>query len=791
MAHIALPAELRSLCRRLASSKPEALLGVLPALLEDVLRCEVPLSKPQEAKGLDSTPEASALVHKLKTQITTLLQGRSAAGRFLGVALAKAAVEAGGWECLRSSEPWVRALLSILQKKDPAVTKEAALVTLVKIYTLLHEFPTLIREIVTPTLPTLATSCLQILKPPPSTKAQAAPFGLTETIFETFSTLVPLYPTTLRQFAAKLRQDARAFVAPTCSDEAFVPRSLVTASRRLTVRLHMTAAKGGDAAEWNKQVSQLVRDAHSTADQVFRAIVETWESSSGYVPQRPDFEQEPSGGSDKPDDLPTWSGIQAGSERLVGLLGYLAEVLRSHTKSAVTIPISSIMDITTRISSIVPPSANKERFESAQMNAAVGREERDELWSALPGIQIAVMTLLSTLINRLGRSFVPLAQESLEQTLRMLGSFYRIPEVRHATYILARKLLGLCGPTMAKISVDGLDLVIKCCCRDLHGASGHLRRTQQHTTTLQNGNKTKSAHQNADAFLSPAGKAAESTVSVSLSTAHIRAAEALLATLHSSVPQQHVQSAARGRMLQAAILARSKEAQVASVLHPLRDSSGRSQVILPYLMRQFPHDAGVELLRFNFRPMATGRPGGEFGDFGDANDDDADVDMTGDESGKPATAFGHSRPQSTYMPSSNPEAVDEQPMFGVGLSDPSRSAAAATAAALATTESPFLAQTAATTTTTTSTAVSESSTTTSALKRKNDADETSPPKRVEVETTVIASSVVEAVPQRPASRARVEAPAPAEGDDDDDSDDESVHLNMELDSEGSDDDGEE
>lgn len=115
MALVALPAELRSLCRRLASSKPDALLGVLPSLLDDVLRCEVPLSRPHESKGADLTAEASALVHKLKTQVTTLLQGRSAAGRFAGVALAKAVVEAGGWECLQTSEPWVRGLLSILQ----------------------------------------------------------------------------------------------------------------------------------------------------------------------------------------------------------------------------------------------------------------------------------------------------------------------------------------------------------------------------------------------------------------------------------------------------------------------------------------------------------------------------------------------------------------------------------------------------------------------------------------------------------------------------------------------------
>jgi hypothetical protein len=55
------------------------------------------------------------LVHKLKTSITTLLNGRSREGRFAAIGLVKAAVDVGGWETLRDSEAWVRGLLSIVQ----------------------------------------------------------------------------------------------------------------------------------------------------------------------------------------------------------------------------------------------------------------------------------------------------------------------------------------------------------------------------------------------------------------------------------------------------------------------------------------------------------------------------------------------------------------------------------------------------------------------------------------------------------------------------------------------------
>jgi pre-rRNA-processing protein RIX1 len=115
MAFTTLPPELRSLCRRLTSTEPDHLPPLLPILLKDTLRCQELLSAPQDAKGGQSASEIAVLVHKLKTQVLALLNGRSAQGRFAGAALAKAIIEVGGWECLRSSEPWVRAMLSIIQ----------------------------------------------------------------------------------------------------------------------------------------------------------------------------------------------------------------------------------------------------------------------------------------------------------------------------------------------------------------------------------------------------------------------------------------------------------------------------------------------------------------------------------------------------------------------------------------------------------------------------------------------------------------------------------------------------
>ncbi|KAI1317720.1 rRNA processing/ribosome biogenesis-domain-containing protein [Xylariaceae sp. FL0255] len=604
MALIDLPPELRTICRRLTSAKVEHLPALLPILLKDISRCQEPLSQPAEPKA---STESVVLVHKLKTQITSLLKGRVSQGHFVAAFLVKAVVEAGGWECLRTSESWVKDLISVLQKKGPPATKEICIVTLTKIYTLMHQHPTLVREIVTPTLPAFTTACLQILKPPATSKAGKPTASLTETIFEALSTLIPNHPTTLRQSAGKIRAETRVYLAPTISDDdALVPSSLQKSSRRLSIRLHMTAAKGGDSTEWTKHVEELINTFHVTADQALRAVQETWESSSGYRQQQVNFETEPHGGSEDLEKLPPWSGIPAGSERMIGLLDFIREFLNCRTRVPVTIPVEAIYDITSRISSIQPPSSKKGKVESVQMNPAAGREERDELWAAFPEIQVAVLRLHITMLQRLERNFLPLAQQTLDQVVRVFESNYRLPQIREMAFVLMKELLLLCGPTLPRNSVDNLMLIIRCCCRDLLGAAGFVKKSKpQGTTTSQNGTKPKTLSQNADAFLP--GKAQDDMVSVSLSTEHLTAAESLLTVLFSHLPQQHISSSLRSQMLRTAILSRNRDAQVASVLHPARDKSGRTpQVILPYLMQQFPRDESVEILRFNFRPVATG-----------------------------------------------------------------------------------------------------------------------------------------------------------------------------------------
>jgi len=58
--------------------------------------------------------EGSALLHRFKTRVSSLLQSKSSAEKWIGLALAKAAMESS-FECLVSNgEVWVRLMVPIL-----------------------------------------------------------------------------------------------------------------------------------------------------------------------------------------------------------------------------------------------------------------------------------------------------------------------------------------------------------------------------------------------------------------------------------------------------------------------------------------------------------------------------------------------------------------------------------------------------------------------------------------------------------------------------------------------------
>ncbi|KAK3943022.1 rRNA processing/ribosome biogenesis-domain-containing protein [Diplogelasinospora grovesii] len=600
------PPDLRVLCRRLASTPGEDLPRLCPALVNHVLRCAGPLSAAQD-KSRDKSPETSMLVHKLKTHINTLLHGRSPAGRFAAICLVKAVIDVGGWECLRGADAWIQGLISVLQKPDPLASKELAIVALTRIYTLLHGYQTLVREIATPRLPSFVNACLQLIKAPESGKAPRVPASVIETITGALSKLVPLYPTTMRPLAAQIRTAFRAYIAPTSSDPILtVPQSLRESSRSLLILLHYTAPKNGNSEEWQKAIATSIKESHETADQVFRAVNEAWDSSSTALRNQNarKADGEPNGGGSEPEVLPSWTGLQAGAERLGGLLEFLASYFKTPTKAPVTIPLGEIMALTSRITLVTPPMAPGFE-ESVETNPAISRDEKAELWTALPDIHEKVMRLHMAMLQRLHKNALPLIPDILDQMVRVFRSSRDVVSVRETTYSLAKEVLLISGPTLVKITVESMAPMVHSCCGDLLRAAGHLEEkdpAEQKPITTNNGKQNNmNVTGDADAFLTqPQGKT---------TTALVRAAptaQDLLPLLLSHIPQKHLSPETRGIIDRTAILTNNKTAMLASCLHPYKDSRGRFYPsILPFLVRQFPQDQDVEVLRTNLRAGAS------------------------------------------------------------------------------------------------------------------------------------------------------------------------------------------
>lgn len=106
--------ELRVLCHQLSSNEPSQLLQNLENLQRKILSSGNVLSFQGGATAKAENSESAVLVHRLKTQVTTLLNGRTSEGRLVAIVLIKAIVDVGGWEVLKGVEPWVRGLLAVL-----------------------------------------------------------------------------------------------------------------------------------------------------------------------------------------------------------------------------------------------------------------------------------------------------------------------------------------------------------------------------------------------------------------------------------------------------------------------------------------------------------------------------------------------------------------------------------------------------------------------------------------------------------------------------------------------------
>ena len=457
-----------------------------------------------------------------------------------------------------------------------------------------YQYQSLVRELTTPTLSNFVSSCLSLISPKSSAKALDVPYSLVGTIFESFCVLIPHHPTIFRPYGNQIKVVIRPYLAPTLCDRHFVPLSLSQSARRVAVLLYQTAAKNTSGEEWGKGIRTLVRDIHGTVDRVYRVVIEDWESTAGYVSQPVDINQEVHGGAKSEEDLPAWNGIDAGIQRLEGMLRLLREHFMHHTATAVNIPLDLVVDLLTRLMSVVSPTNAKggSDYNGVRLHPAIERNERDGLWAGLGNVHMVSIEVYLVLVERLQHNFTSLAQRCLSQVAWIFSSHHHDEAFRCVVYQLMANVLPLCGSSLDKSTVALLTPAIRACCKEFPVPDdGYRSRAQEDGGKLP----INRSSANVDTFLN--NKTASETVAVNNGSEVVNAARELLPLFLSHLPQQHLQGYLRAKIDQTAILTRNKEAMLASVLNPYLGKNGKPlPSILPHLCREFPIEPAVEAL---------------------------------------------------------------------------------------------------------------------------------------------------------------------------------------------------
>jgi pre-rRNA-processing protein RIX1 len=434
------------------------------------------------------------------------------------------------------------------------------------------------------------------------------------TVLQMFQLLIPNHPTIFRPFASQIHGLLLPLIAPTTS-ESFVLVSNNTAAlaRQLFISLHNCAPKNTSAEEWASALRATISWIHHTADQIFRSVIEEWESSDLATRQQAlkpqDFSQVVSDAGSDPLGLPPWTGIHEGIQRLTGALQLLATFVAEPTNSTVSVPMGSIIDVTNRMISVTVPNGQN----GLKMNPEITREEREALFASLPSIHVTTLGILLMVLERLEHGALSITYTVLEQVLWIFETESWNKDIRIATYTILNTLLPLLGPSLTQKSVISLNPIIKASCTDVMTLRGApIDSSSPESTKTDSKNQLPSTSTNADAFLatSTARKNSSSSTPKISYPSLLHSASTLLPSLLTHLPTEHISPPIRTEIDRSAILLSHKQAMLASVLNPPIATAGAKTThpsILPFLARAFPSDPEVEaLLRPRMPVLFTG-----------------------------------------------------------------------------------------------------------------------------------------------------------------------------------------
>ncbi|KAF2218771.1 rRNA processing/ribosome biogenesis-domain-containing protein, partial [Elsinoe ampelina] len=565
-------ANLRFISFRLSSTKAVHLPHVVASQIQTIRDCGELLSIPRA--NSQSAGEAGLVVHRFYTQIAALNQGRTVEERWSAAVLIKATVEAGGYESLSKSKHWVSGLLSNLRKPDPPSTRALYITTLTRIFVLTWPYPSLVREITTPSLSPFIKTCLGNITAPTRDESEL------RIVLESLICLVSHHHTTFRTHVRDIGNVLRNETGST-DVQASIPGKVLHPSTRdtaarLSAALHQCEPKQGYATSWENEISSLVEDSHRFLNAVLSGVEEDLDSalSAAKAEVVKYFHTQP---SDR-----RVAAIQTNAQTVV----YTLEKVLHHILSDSTGPITFKMHLVNSVIQRICTMVNSVPADGPAVRFAVDvtRDERDACVAVLPELHTAALQLLQGILARFPNSNAYLAQSWIPLLRWVFQAEHPQLDVRLACYRTAQKILIAAGSTLSREVTEQLYPIIKAACADLVGSVDSAIRISHAGTNAS-----------ADGLLKQASKSDQRRV---LLPAGLRVASSeLLLAAQTHLSADNISADVRTEMDRTAILIQQKDAILASVLNPrVKQDGSRESSLLPFLAHAAKSDASLKAI---------------------------------------------------------------------------------------------------------------------------------------------------------------------------------------------------
>ncbi|KAK5077118.1 hypothetical protein LTR64_005402 [Lithohypha guttulata] len=575
---------LRAVANRLISTSGDQLPRQVGYLASTIANCSDAL------QVSSSSSDQSIIIHKLKTKTSALLQDRTPEGRFCGIVIARALIEAGGATFLSECGSWVRNLISCLNKPDPPEIKLICVSVITRVYLLTVRHQALVRDVTTPTLPAYITASISATKPSTSSsdgKIVKSLSSVLVAVLKSWQALIKHFASTIRPNIASIKLICLSLL----SDES-AGQEVQIAARDVLASLHFCAPKNNMAVEWSHICSQTIEAAHDTADLLLRAVVEDWTPVSSRISKSTRKQKTTSTPTTNAPDvlgLDKWTGVAEGTERLCAQVSLLRAILTNQYAQEATIPLTSIVDLTARLAAVTVPTAKS----ALRFNNEITREEREELWTNLPRVHVQVLELLQALVSAFGQALYPVTPILYSQMWNIFSSEGFDNNVREAFYRLFAAFMHRDISHFIKADSANIRRLIHYCCNDLSIGAG---LKDSNTAIPADGDTNNKSGSSAVALtMNMLGPVKSRTLNLPSNSKQFRAAYDLLPILLAHLPSHKLtgSSTLRASLDSTSVLLQHHEAMLASVLYPLRpqqDSvSGKladhQSSLLPFLAR--------------------------------------------------------------------------------------------------------------------------------------------------------------------------------------------------------------